>query len=514
RMVLQRLNSLRHGKLRKSMHSDTGGMMSQHQSAGILSQHDEPDAPASVQMKSSLRLTQSSRLIRRIARIIFVGLVATIVMMIFVPWQQSVKGNGNVVAFAPLERQQTIEAPIKGRIVRWGEGIHENAEVVQGQFIAEIRDLDDDYTERLNQQLEHTQETVRSAKEQIRTGTEIHEAAHRLVEVYQRQEMTYRQVKEEITAAQNAYVASAEQKVQSVREQLAIEQAAIPQLQQEYDRLQELYIKQNIALQKVQETEAKLRGAESKVRKASSDVLAAEKELDGKKKDREAYIQKAQVDIDYAHALYQKAVSDISKADGDIEKAKSELAKAEKELREMERKVAIQSNQILRAPMDGFVVRINPNFGSAILKEGDPICTIVPQTEDRAVQIWVSGNDAPLVHAEDPVRLQFEGWPAVQFSGWPSVAVGTFGGEVVSVDATDDGKGKFRVLVRPDPTQESWPSDQYLRQGVRANGWILLRNVPLWWEVWRKLNGFPPVVTPVDDKDDSMKSKAPKPPKP
>ncbi|MEM7457372.1 MAG: toxin secretion protein, partial [Planctomycetota bacterium] len=88
---------------------------------------------------------------------------------------------------------------------------------------------------------------------------------------------------------------------------------------------------------------------------------------------------------------------------------------------------------------------------------------------------------------------QFEGWPAVQFAGWPSVAVGTFGGVVASVDATDNGKGQFRVLVTPGDAE--WPSDRYLRQGVRANGWVMLREVSLGYEIWRQLNGFPVIVS-------------------
>lgn len=460
----------------------------------------------------ALRLARSSRIARQIARILFFALAVTICVMAFAPWQQSVKGTGNVIAFAPLERQQTIEAPIKGRIVRLGEGIFENARVVEGQVIAEIRDLDEDYASRLQQQLFHTEQTVTAAKEQIRANTVSLEAAQRLVEVYERQEVTYSQVKEQVTAAQSAYVAGAEDKVRSFREQLSIEQAAVPQLEQEFGRLTKLFEQENVSLQKLQEVEAKLNASRSKVNKAASDVAASEKELEGKKQDREAYIQKAQVDIDYAHAQFQKAVSDASKAEGEIAKAASELAKAEKELREMERKVAIQSNQVLTAPMDGFVVQITPNYGSAILKEGDPICTIVPDTADRAVQMWVSGNDAPLIRPGHVARLQFEGWPAVQFSGWPSVAVGTFGGTVVSIDATDDGKGKFRVLIRPDAKDDPWPSDAYLRQGVRANGWVLLETVPLWWEAWRQMNGFPPVITAEGD-DANSKSKPPKAPK-
>jgi len=95
------------------------------------------------------------------------------------------------------------------------------------------------------------------------------------------------------------------------------------------------------------------------------------------------------------------------------------------------------------------------------------------------------------------VRLQFEGWPAVQFVGWPSVAVGTFPGRIILVDAADNGKGQFRVLVEPDPQAGeagAWPSARYLRQGVRANGWVLLNRVRLGYELWRQFNGFPPTI--------------------
>jgi len=156
-------------------------------------------------------------------------------------------------------------------------------------------------------------------------------------------------------------------------------------------------------------------------------------------------------------------------------------------------------------------MQITPNQGSQVLKEGDPICTIVPDTADRAVQIWLDGNDAPLVEPGRHVRLQFEGWPAVQFTGWPSVAVGTFGGEIVSVDAKDDGFGKFRVLVLPDEESGPWPNERYLRQGVRTNGWVLLDQVPLWYEIWRNMNGFPPVVHPEQPKESTKVPKLPKP---
>ena len=98
------------------------------------------------------------------------------------------------------------------------------------------------------------------------------------------------------------------------------------------------------------------------------------------------------------------------------------------------------------------------------------------------------------------VRLQFEGWPAIQFGGWPYVGVGSFAGQVSFVDPTDDGKGKFRVMVIPDPAERggTWPEAQFLRQGSQARGWILLDRVRLGYEIWRQLNGFPPRLP--DDK--------------
>jgi hypothetical protein len=108
-------------------------------------------------------------------------------------------------------------------------------------------------------------------------------------------------------------------------------------------------------------------------------------------------------------------------------------------------------------------------------------------------ELQIDGNDLPLVRPGDKVRLQFEGWPAAQFVGWPSVAVGTFGGRVYLVDPTADDKGRFRILVEPDPDDHDWPDQQFLRQGVRAQGWVLLERVSVGWELWRQLNGFPPV---------------------
>ncbi|QDV17211.1 hypothetical protein Pan153_18460 [Gimesia panareensis] len=461
----------------------------------------------------SLRLVRSSRLARRIAKVLFLMLIATILLMMFAPWQQSVTGTGNVLAYSPDQRQQVIQATIKGKIARWGDEIYENAQVKKGQVIAEIRDLDESYAARLDMQLLNSRQAVTAAGQHLEASQRALEASKTIVESYRDQVQAYETVKQETIAAQDSYIEVAAKKVKAEQQKLLELEAAIPQLQAEFDRMKTLYAENNIALQKLQEVQRKLKEAMSKAKGAEFYYAAAKDELAGKQSERNAKIQKAQAEIDKAKALLRKANGDVSKAESDIAKSRQELNKAEKDVLDMQVKVSRQQNQIIKAPFDGYIVHITPNLGTAILKQGDPICTIVPFTKDRSVQIWLDGNDAPLVEPGRHVRLQFEGWPAIQFAGWPSVAVGTFGGEVVSVDAIDDGRGKFRILVRPDPDDQPWPQDRFLRQGVRANAWVLLNQVPLWYEVWRKLNGFPPSISLEEPEQKSSKSKPPKLPK-
>ncbi len=461
----------------------------------------------------ALRLVRSSRIAHRISNVLVGFLVATICLMTMAPWQQTVNGTGNVLAFAPDKRQQVIQSPITGRIHRWGDGITENARVNEGDEIAEIRDLDEGYAGRLEDGLMNLQQAVTASQQSLEANKRVYDASLTIVESYGAQVTAYTKVKEETIAAQDAFVEMARKKVDAENEQLLEYQAALPQLEAEYERMKVLEREQNVSLQKFQEVERKFNEAKAKVKRAEAYVASAEADLEGKTREREAKIQKAQVDIDYAQATLRKATGDVSKAQSDVAKSEQDLNKARKDLLDMETTVARQGTRVITAPFDGYLVSINANLGTGVLKAGDPLATIVPATADRSVQIWLDGNDAPLVEPGRHVRLQFEGWPAVQFAGWPSVAVGTFGGEVISVDAVDDGRGKFRILVVPDPTDIEWPEDRFLRQGVRANGWVLLEQVPLWFEVWRRLNGFPPVVD-VDQSSSKSDTKMPKLPKP
>jgi len=184
----------------------------------------------------------------------------------------------------------------------------------------------------------------------------------------------------------------------------------------------------------------------------------------------------------------------------------SEISSASAELARIETKLARQASQSIIAPRDGIVQRILAPQGGVMVKAGQVLATIVPESASRAVELTLSGNDAPLLEVGRRVRLQFEGWPAAQFAGWPSVAVGTFGGVIGVLDPGAGEDGTVRVIVFPQEG-EKWPDSRYLRQGVRVIGWVLLDTVRLGWEMWRQFNGFPPTLR---NKDLNGDTSAPK----
>ena len=46
------------------------------------------------------------------------------------------------------------------------------------------------------------------------------------------------------------------------------------------------------------------------------------------------------------------------------------------------------------------------------------------------------------------------------------------------------------MLIKPDERDVPWP--KALRFGAGLKAMILLNDVPIWYELWRQVNGFPP----------------------
>lgn len=400
-----------------------------------------------------------ARLLTLLAGVIAVALVLT-------PWQQTIPGSGRVLAFRPDERPQQVEALVDGRVVRWH--VSEGATVRAGDPIVELADTDPSLLERIDAERTQVERTVEEADVRLRALEE--RVSGLLVS------------RDTSIAAADLRTQMARDRVTAAERGLSAADAARKAAVLNLDRQQALAAKGLTSTRAVElaEMEAATRDA---------DVDRARATLDAARRETESLVAElARTRAD--------AATRVDEARAQVAAARSDAAKARADLTRMDVRRTRQEAQRVTAPIDGTVLRIVGRQGGEWLKAGEPLATIVPVSTKDVVELWIDGNDMPMVQPGAGVRLQFEGWPALQFSGWPSIAVGTFGGRVRSVDATDNGQGRFRVLVEADPADDAWPAARFLRQGVRANGWVLLSVVPVGYELWRQFNGFPPAIAP------------------
>ena len=402
---------------------------------------------------------------RVLARLLLAGAVAMIVALVVTPWQQNVAGTGRLIAYAPLERQQSIEAPISGRVVEWY--VQEGDHVEAGDTIVVLSDNDPQILERLRRERD-------SVERQI-------DAATLTIAVQEAKISSLDEVRTAAVMGAGLKQQIAEDRRDGALRALDAAKAAHATAELNVKRQRSLHESGLASTRTLELAELKLRTTSATLDRAKADLKAAKRSVKAMGADRTRTGADSQAKIEGARSSLQKARGD--------------KAKAEAELAKLDVRLARQQTMRVEAPRAGTVFRLIAKQGGEQAKQGDELAVLVPDTESRAVELWVDGNDAPLITAGRHVRVQFEGWPAVQFVGWPSVAVGTFGGEVAFVDATDNGRGQFRVVVIPDE-HDDWPEARYLRQGVRANGWVLLNQVSLGYELWRQFNGFPPAVTP------------------
>ena len=426
--------------------------------------HDE--SPASAGYAAASRMVPSSGAARQCATIFGALFAAAALSLAVVPWQQSAAGHGRVVAYAPLERQQTIEAPVEGRVVKFW--VRDGSHVRAGDPLLEISDNDPQIMARLRQERD-------AALARLEAGRAREAAVGERVAQLTRS-------RESAVEAAASRVRMAQERTRSARQASLAAEATATAARLNADR-QRALVSEGLASVRTGELgeldRARALAETDRARAALSAALSEEGALRA---------DQLRVGTD--------GLASIEDARAARAAASSEVAAATAELARVEVRLARQATQLVPAPRDGTVLRLIAAAGGEQVKAGDPLVVFVPDTDARAVELWVDGNDVPLLYEGQRVRLQFEGWPALQFTGWPTLAQGTFGGRVAVVDSADNGQGRFRALVVPEPGAR-WPSARYLRQGVRANGWVLLNRVRLGWELWRVFNGFPPMPAPL-----------------
>ena len=415
-----------------------------------------------VPSSTAMDLVLPSRVGRVLARLLAGALLLVAVVLYFTPWQQSAPGAGRVVAYAPEERRQNLEAPIEGRVLRWY--VREGSLVKRGDPIVDLSDNDPDILARL-----------RSERDAVAARREA--ALARASSMEERIGSVDDSRQSGIAAAESR-IKMAAQRIEAATQALTLAEATLAIATANVERQQPLTqqgltSKRQLELTQLEETRAR-----TDVQRAKVALAAARTEEVAIASDRKK--------------IGNDGAASMNDARASRSAAQAEVASASAELARIEGRLARQSAQSVIAPRDGTVLRIVANgHAGEVVKPGDVLAVLVPDTTERAVEIWVSGNDMPLVQPGAQARVQFEGWPALQFSGWPSVAVGTFAGRVAFVDSSDNGAGLFRVVVVPDEGTV-WPAPAYLRQGVRTQGWVQLGRVRLGYELWRQFNGFPP----------------------
>lgn len=412
----------------------------------------------------------------RSPRRLLIGIVSMFVLLplllLLIPWVQTIPGTGQVIAYGPVERRQTIDSPVKGRVSKWL--VTEGTYVEEGTPLVEVLGNDPELSRRLEGQAKAQADKV--------------EAMSQNLEAFNIQVEALRIGRGAALDAAAAKVAQAEQKQEAASRKLSASTTESRLAQVQRDRVLAL---QEEGISSARDLDLAELSAQKAEAQRASDAAALEAARQAVAQSKSELASKtAEIDAKIADA-----VSKREKVRGELEDARSKLLEAES-------KTAAQADRVIRAPRAGTIFRLLSLEGQAQVKIGSPLAELIPSTEQRAVELFVDGNDAAWVDPGRNVRIQFEGWPAVQFGGWPGAAMGTFGGKVAFIDASDDGKGNFRVVIRPDAEDAPWPRTTELRQGVRAKGWILLDTVTLAYELWRQINGFPP---------ETARSKAPAP---
>ncbi|MEL7159144.1 MAG: HlyD family efflux transporter periplasmic adaptor subunit [Bacteroidota bacterium] len=420
-------------------------------------------------------------------RWLFILAIVSIAIM-FLPWTQNFRAKGTVTAFDPADRPQTIHASIPGRVESWY--IFEGDTVRAGDTVARLSEI---YTDYLDPEIANRTAETREAKSSSAEGYLAKAAALADQISNLRQEAVLKEEQLQNKLEQSyLYVSTLEADLVQQETQVAI-------ADYQFRRSDSLYVKGLKPLTdleakrlKKQEAEAKIIGIQNKLDQAKTDVEQARIALRNNGPSFRGKIAKAESDRQSALTAYYTSIGDV---------AKLETQEANYRLR--------QSYHFIVAPQSGIVARVlTPGLGETV-KEGEAVMSILPADFTPSVEIFVEPFNLPLVQYGEEVRFLFDGWPAIFFSGWPGLSYGTFVGEVAAIDNIIDDKGRYRVLVRPNDDGREWPTA--LRPGSGAEGVVLLNDVPVWYELWRQLNAFPPDYYDgeKEEKEDEVKVKAP-----
>jgi multidrug efflux pump subunit AcrA (membrane-fusion protein) len=399
----------------------------------------------------------------------FIGIFISLFIILILPWTQNIKSKGKITTLWQDQRPQEINSPIAGKITKWW--VKEGDFVKKGDTILQISEIKAEYLD--PNLIGRTQEQVMAKKNAI-----------------QHYESKVSTTELQINALSNAKRLKIEQlknKWRQIENKLDGERAELLAVQNELSLAKDQYERQEKMFKEGLVSKTQLQQRSVSYQNSLAKKISIENKLNQTQQDyTNAKIELNSIEQEYAEKM-NKAESDKFQSLSIIESSKGDVSKLENQLSSY---IIRNGMYILLAPQDGQIVQAKKAGIGEIIKESENIATIVPNVSNYAVELFVRPVDLPLINMGQKVRFQFDGFPAIVFSGWPNTSYGTFGGEIRAVESNISDNGYFRILVTEDVTDKKWPKE--LKIGSGAQGIALLKDVPIWYELWRNINGFPP----------------------
>jgi multidrug resistance efflux pump len=397
---------------------------------------------------------------------------ASIVIFLFLPWKQTIRSSGEMTTLLPEQRPQEIESVIAGRIEKWQ--VKEGDFVNKGDTILVLSEVKNDYFD--PKTIELTRSQITSKESAINSNRDkIIAQDQQINALLQNMELSLDKGLNKIQ--QNI------SKLKSDSADLKAIKADMQISKNQLDRNEELYKEGLKSLTDVEAKRLKYQESQAKLQNVLNKILITQSEL------KNAIIELNSIKADYSDKI-SKARGERNSTESYVFNAEAELAKINNYVNNLEIRSGFYT---IKAPQTGYITKIQQAGIGEIIKEGESVCSIVPLNRDLCAQLYASAIDVPYLKNGSEVRLQFEGYPVLQLSGSKAFAIGTFAGKVYFVEKAANKTGKFRYLVTPKKGSKEWPKSLSLGSGVQS--WTMLQSVPIWFELWRQLNSFPPNLT-------------------
>ncbi len=399
----------------------------------------------------------------------FWGIIFLMFLIMFLPWTQNIKAKGDITTRYQEQRPYEIQSPIPGKIVKWW--VKEGDIVKKGDTIVQLSEIKEEYLD---------PNLVNRTKEQVVAKRDVIDNYKGKISTADDQIKALQQTKELKIELLNNKILQLKNKIEAEKAELIAATNEYNLAKDQNDRQQKMYNEGLVSLTQLQQRNVSFQNATAKKITTENKLAQTQQDLVNISVEKNSAIQEYNEKIFKAEGERFQSQSQVSAGIGDVAK-----------LENMVSNYTIRNGMyIITASQDGQIVQAKKSGIGEILKDGEKLVEIIPTHIDYIVEMFVKPVDLPLISIGQKVRFVFDGFPAIVFSGWPEGSYGTFGGKIIAFENNIHKNGLFRVLVSEDSNDRKWP--QQLKIGSGAQGIALIKDVPIWYELWRNINGFPP----------------------